>query len=149
MTATELLARPTYVEEFQNIRDNVNKAIKPREDNEPAEKDMIDDEWENISHYSKRKVSRERDRDMSNNSMVMSSNSSESSSKQRGKDVHLDLKPLDQVKEEDEASEMTPMVTASQRESLLRGDVPYDNQMKLPRPNRLKTEPSRRNQSTS
>ena len=30
--ATELVARPTYVEEFQNIRDNVHKAVAPNND---------------------------------------------------------------------------------------------------------------------
>ena len=62
MTAAELLARPTYVEEFQNIRDNVNMAIKPRE-NESA--DVIDDNWENVSHYSKRKLSIEQQSNVS------------------------------------------------------------------------------------
>ena len=57
MTAVELLARPTYVEEFENIRDNVNLAIKPRENEGAA--DVIDDNWENVSHYSRRRYSKE------------------------------------------------------------------------------------------
>ena len=32
LTATELVARPTYVEEFENLRDNINKAIMPRDE---------------------------------------------------------------------------------------------------------------------
>ena len=42
------------MEEFQNIRDNVNMAIKPREN---GSADVIDDNWENVSHYSKRRLS--------------------------------------------------------------------------------------------
>lgn len=48
LTATELVARPTYAEEFANIKDNVNKAIRP------TKSEAGTDEWENISHYSKR-----------------------------------------------------------------------------------------------
>ena len=31
LTATELRARPTYVEEMNNIRDNIHKAVMPKE----------------------------------------------------------------------------------------------------------------------
>ena len=51
MTATEMIARPTYAEEFQNIRDNLKKAIKPTECNQTSQD--IDEDWENVSHYSK------------------------------------------------------------------------------------------------
>lgn len=32
LTATELVARPTYAEEFQNIRDNMHKAVAQGDD---------------------------------------------------------------------------------------------------------------------
>ena len=57
LTATELVARPTYVEEFMNIRDNVSKAIMPRDDEAQVQ---IDDDWDNISHLSKMSISRSR-----------------------------------------------------------------------------------------
>ena len=47
LTASELVLRPTYKEEFQNIRDNVHKAIQPRDSAQ------IDEDWDDISHYSK------------------------------------------------------------------------------------------------
>ena len=50
ITASELVARPTYVEEFQNIKDNVQVAIRPKKNG--ANVDNPED-WENISHYSK------------------------------------------------------------------------------------------------
>ena len=65
LTATELVARPTYVEELQNIRDNVNKAIIPKEfaagltanegkgDDEEEEAPPFDPNYENISHLTK------------------------------------------------------------------------------------------------
>ena len=56
MTATELMGRPTYVEEFQNIRDNVNKAVMNKEVvNYSLGKGTTgtDDDCDNISHYSK------------------------------------------------------------------------------------------------
>lgn len=66
LTATELLARPTYVEELNNIRDNVNKAILPKEyaagltQEKVAAEFLEDDEdkefdanYDNISHLSK------------------------------------------------------------------------------------------------
>ena len=54
LTATELVGRPTYVEEFNNIRDNINLAIKPKEE----ENVVIDEDWDNISHYSKVSIRR-------------------------------------------------------------------------------------------
>ena len=45
LTASELVSRPTYLEEFENIRDNYVKAIKA--------KTWEDEEWDNISHYSR------------------------------------------------------------------------------------------------
>jgi hypothetical protein len=55
LTATELMGRPTYVEEFQNIRDNVNKAVMNKEVANSLVKGMTgtDDDCDNISHYSK------------------------------------------------------------------------------------------------
>lgn len=64
MTATELIARPTYVEEFQNIRDNLKKAIKMTDD-EPDED--LDDNWENVSHLSKYSRRREVAKPVDNN----------------------------------------------------------------------------------
>lgn len=55
LTATELMARPTYVEEFQNIRDNVNKAVMNTTSVAPKQNE---DECDNISHYSKMSVRR-------------------------------------------------------------------------------------------
>ena len=42
------------MEEFQNIRDNVEKAILPR-----AEQEHLDDDFDSISHYSKISVNRQ------------------------------------------------------------------------------------------
>lgn len=49
------MARPTYVEEFQNIRDNVNKAVMNV--GAPAPK-VHEDDCDNISHYSKMSIRR-------------------------------------------------------------------------------------------
>lgn len=49
------MARPTYIEEFNNIRDNVNKAIKPKD-----EDIEIDEEWDNISYMSKVSIRRKK-----------------------------------------------------------------------------------------
>ena len=57
VTASELIARPTYVEEFQNIRENLKKAIKPTSTCS-HQGDSVED-WENVSHYSKMSSSRE------------------------------------------------------------------------------------------
>ena len=63
LTATELCARPTYAEEYQNIKDNVNLAVRPagnkRDDSRPV--DMINEDYENISHYSKKSIRRHRE----------------------------------------------------------------------------------------
>ena len=74
LTATELVARPTYIEEFQNIRDNVNRAILPKEDvaalgisiqkqvsaSGDQEDEQFDEDYDNISHLSKFSIRRHR-----------------------------------------------------------------------------------------
>ena len=47
-----MTARPTYAEEFENIRDNVAKAYKPKK---PSQ---LEEDWDNVSHYSKISVKR-------------------------------------------------------------------------------------------
>ena len=70
LTATELVARPTYVEELENIRDNVNKAVISKEyasgltdiqshaGDEEEEAPPFDPNYENISHLSKVSIRR-------------------------------------------------------------------------------------------
>ena len=47
LTASELVARPTYVEEMENIRSNVVKAISAKN---PA---FENEDWDDVTHYSK------------------------------------------------------------------------------------------------
>ena len=44
LTAGELIARPTYAEEFQNIRENVNKVIVPNDPESWMRSQMSDNE---------------------------------------------------------------------------------------------------------
>ena len=47
LTASELVARPTYIEEMENIRDNVVKAISAKNSTFEHE------DWDNVTHYSR------------------------------------------------------------------------------------------------
>ena len=47
-----MTARPTYAEEFENIRDNVAKAYKPKKSVQ------LEEDFDNVSHYSKISVKR-------------------------------------------------------------------------------------------
>ena len=70
LTATELVARPTYVEELQNIKDNVSKAVISKEyaagltdtqshiGDEEEEAPPFDENYENISHLTKVSIRR-------------------------------------------------------------------------------------------